>query len=98
MPIHAQPTFRTGEKISGQIHEMKRIFHFPLRFNQKIYGKVAMGETVTVEYEGERHTGEVFYIHPKRRFFEIVTKNGLRETFYFPINNKLDDTEDNGGE
>ena len=91
MPIHAHQTFRTGERISGQIHETKPIFQFPLKFNQKIYGKVAIGETVTIEYESERHTGKVFYIHPKRRFFEIVTKEGFRETFYFPVNGNVNE-------
>ena len=91
MPIHAQHARRTGIKISDTILEVKPIFSFPLKFNQKIYGKVATGETVTVEYEAERHTGKVFYIHPKRRFFEIITKEGIRETFYFPVNGDVNE-------
>ena len=41
MPIHAQQARRTGIKISDTILEVKPIFSFPLKFNQKIYGKVA---------------------------------------------------------
>ena len=91
MPIHAQQARRTGIKISGTILEVKPIFSFPMKYYQKIFGKVEIGETVTVEYETERHTGKVFYIHPKRRFFEIITKEGIRETFYFPVNGDVNE-------
>ena len=51
----------------------------------KVYGRIALGETVTV-YDGpEMHRGEVIYIHPQGRFFQIQAKGETwRTSFAFP--------------
>lgn len=51
----------------------------------KVYGRIALGETVTVYDGSEMHRGEVVYIHPQGRFFQIQAKGETwRTTFSFP--------------
>lgn len=51
----------------------------------KVYGRIALGETVTVYDGSEMHRGEVVYIHPQWRFFQIQAKGETwRTSFAFP--------------
>lgn len=51
----------------------------------KVYGRIALGETVTVYDGSEMHRGEVVYIHPQGRFFQIQAKGETwRTSFAFP--------------
>lgn len=59
--------------------------YYPEWCNQKLFGRAAVGESVTVKYDGETHTGKIVYIHPKNRYFTIKTCDGIRQSFYFPL-------------
>ncbi len=51
----------------------------------KVYGKIAIGENVTIYDGSETYRGEVVYIHPQGRFFQIQAKGETwRTTFSFP--------------
>lgn len=51
----------------------------------KVYGRIALGETLTVYDGSEMHRGEVVYIHPQGRFFQIqATGETWRTSFAFP--------------
>ena len=50
----------------------------------EVYGKIAFGETVVIATNDGRTSGEVCYVHPNGRYFQIIT-NGIRESFYFPV-------------
>ena len=48
----------------------------------KVYGRIALGGTVTVYDGSEMHRGEVVYIHPQGRFFKYrqMGKRGGRRS------------------
>ncbi len=51
----------------------------------KVYGKIAIGENVTIYDGSETYRGEVVYIHPQGRFFQIQAKGeAWRTSFAFP--------------
>lgn len=51
----------------------------------KVYGKIAVGENVTICDGSETYRGEVVYIHPRGRFFQIKANGETwRTSFAFP--------------
>lgn len=51
----------------------------------RVYGRIALGENVTVYDGSDVYRGEAVYIHPRGRFFQIQA-NGepWRTSFAFP--------------
>lgn len=54
------------------------------KYYVSVKGEIAVGNAVTVKTEDGRFTGEVIYIHPENRYFQIMA-NGFRESFWFPF-------------